>query len=640
MTLLESVRNPGDVKRLDVVALTQFAAEIRTFLVDKVSRTGGHLGPNLGAVELTLAVHRVFDSPQDPVLFDTGHQAYVHKIVTGRAEGFDRLRKRGGLSGYPCRAESEHDWVESSHASAALSYADGLAKAFAHAGTHRHVVVVVGDGALTGGMCWEALNNIAAGRDRPVVIVVNDNGRSYSPTIGGLADRLSTLRLQPGYEWVLRSGKQALQRTPVVGPAIYAGLHAAKRGLKDALAPQVLFEDLGLKYLGPVDGHDLQAMEAALRRAKDFGGPVIVHAVTRKGNGYLPAENDAAELMHQVKIMDPATGAPIAPAGTSWTSVFTEELIKLAGVREDLVAITAAMPGPTGLAVFAERFPDRCFDVGIAEQHAVTSAAGLALGGLHPVVALYSTFLNRAFDQLLMDVALLGAPVTITLDRAGITGDDGASHNGMWDLSVLGIVPGIRVAAPRDAGTLREELAEAVAVDDGPTAVRFPKGAVIESVPALQRVDGVDVLARPGPTGGNDVLLVGVGAFARLAVAAAQRLTDQGIGVTVVDPRWVLPVPEVLVRMAARHRLVVSLEDGGRHGGFGWSLAAALRDAELDVPLRDLAIPQRFLDHGSRDEVLADLGLTAQDVSRAVTGWAAGLIGSTGEPAAVEVPGA
>ena len=640
MTLLESVRSPADLKRLDAASVTRLASEIRTFLVQKVSRTGGHLGPNLGAVELTLAVHRVFDSPRDPVLFDTGHQAYVHKIVTGRAPGFDRLRKRGGLSGYPCRAESEHDWVESSHASAALSYADGLAKAFAYAGRRRHVVVVVGDGALTGGMCWEALNNIAAGKDRPVIIVVNDNGRSYSPTIGGFADHLSSLRLQPGYELVLQTGKQALQRTPLVGRAIYAGLHAAKRGLKDALAPQVLFEDLGLKYLGPVDGHDVRALESALRRAKDFGGPVIVHAVTRKGNGYAPAENDAAELMHQVKVMDPETGAPIAPAGTSWTSVFTEELIKLAGERADLVAITAAMPGPTGLATFAKRFPDRCFDVGIAEQHAVTSAAGLALGGLHPVVALYSTFLNRAFDQLLMDVALLEAPVTITLDRAGITGDDGASHNGMWDLSVLGIVPGIRVAAPRDAGSLREELAEAVAVDDGPTALRFPKGPVIEAVPALHRVEGVDVLARPAVGDGDDVLLVGVGAFAALAVAAARRLAAQGIGVTVVDPRWVLPVPEVLVRMAARHRLVVSVEDGGRHGGFGWSLAAALRDAEVDVPFRDLGIPQRFLAHGLRDEVLAELGLTAQDIARAVTGWAAELIRSVGEAPTVQTPGA
>jgi 1-deoxy-D-xylulose-5-phosphate synthase len=640
VTLLESVHSPADLKRLDAPSLTRLALEIRTFLVQKVSRTGGHLGPNLGAVELTLAVHRVFDSPRDPVLFDTGHQAYVHKIVTGRAAGFDQLRKRGGLSGYPCRAESEHDWVESSHASAALSYADGLAKAFSQLRSQRHVVVVVGDGALTGGMCWEALNNIAAGKDRSVIIVVNDNGRSYSPTIGGFAEHLSSLRLQPGYEFVLQTGKQALQRTPVVGRAIYAGLHAAKRGLKDALAPQVLFEDLGLKYLGPVDGHDLRALESALRRAKDFGGPVIVHAVTRKGNGYPPAENDAAELMHQVKVMDPETGAPIAPAGTSWTSVFTEELIKLAGERADLVAITAAMPGPTGLTAFAKRFPDRCFDVGIAEQHAVTSAAGLALGGFHPVVALYSTFLNRAFDQLLMDVALLSAPVTITLDRAGVTGDDGASHNGMWDLSVLGIVPGIRVAAPRDAGSLREELTEAVAVNDGPTALRFPKGPVIESVPAMARIEEVDVLARPAAGDGDDVLLVGVGAFAALAVAAAGRLADQGIGVTVVDPRWVLPVPEILVRMAGRHRLVVSVEDGGRHGGFGWSLAAALRDAEVDVPFRDLGIPQRFLAHGLRDEVLADLGLTAQDVARAVTGWAAELIRSISETPAVQTPGA
>jgi 1-deoxy-D-xylulose-5-phosphate synthase len=644
LTLLQSVRSPQDIKRLDAAALARLAAEIRAFLVEKVSRTGGHLGPNLGAVELTLAIHRVFDSPHDPVIFDTGHQAYVHKIVTGRAGGFDRLRKRGGLSGYPCRAESEHDWVESSHASAALSYADGLAKAFAlsrpGSATARHVVVVVGDGALTGGMCWEALNNIAAAKDRSVIIVVNDNGRSYSPTIGGFAEHLSMLRLQPGYERVLQTGKQALQRTPVVGRAIYAGLHAAKRGLKDALAPQVLFEDLGLKYLGPVDGHDLRAMESALGRAKDFGGPVIVHAVTRKGNGYPPAENDAAELMHQVKVMDPETGVPLAPAGVSWTSVFTEELIRLAEERADLVAITAAMPGPTGLAAFAQRFPDRCYDVGIAEQHAVTSAAGLALGGFHPVVSLYSTFLNRAFDQLLMDVALLNVPVTLTLDRAGVTGDDGASHNGMWDLSVLGIVPGIRVAAPRDAATLREELAEAVAVTDGPTAVRFPKGPVIETVPAVARIDGMDVLARPAAGEGDHVLLVGVGAFAALAVAAAGRLADQGIGVTVVDPRWVLPVPQALVRMAAGHGLVVSVEDSGRHGGFGWSLAAALRDAEIDVPFRDLGLPQRFLTHGSRDEVLADLGLTAQDIARAVTGWAAGMIRSAGAPDAVETPGA
>jgi len=627
VALLQTLRTPEDVKRLDQDELVRLCGEIRAFLVAKVSRTGGHLGPNLGAVELTLAVHRVFDSPHDPVIFDTGHQAYVHKIVTGRAEGFDRLRERHGLSGYPSRAESAHDWVESSHASAALSYADGLAKAFALDGSRRHVVAVVGDGALTGGMCWEALNNIAAGPDRSVVIVVNDNGRSYSPTIGGLAEHLAALRLQPGYERVLDRGRQALTRMPVVGRAIYAGLHAAKRGLKDALSPQILFEDLGLKYFGPVDGHDLPTMEAALRRAKAFGGPVIVHAVTRKGHGYPPAENDADMLMHQVKVMDPETGQALGTAGTSWTSVFSDELVRLGQRRADLVAITAAMPGPTGLAAFAEAFPDRCYDVGIAEQHALTSAAGLAMGGLHPVVAVYSTFLNRAFDQLLMDVGLHRAPVTLALDRSGITGPDGASHNGMWDLSVLGIVPGVRVAAPRDADTLREELAEAIAVDDGPTAVRFPTGAVPDPIPALERVGGLDVLRRPARADGDDVLLVGVGAFAALAVEAADRLADQGIGVTVVDPRWVLPVPEALIPLAAAHRLVVTVEDSGRHGGFGWALAAALRDADVATPLRDLGVPQRFLDHGTRAEVLADLGLTAQDIARRVTEWAVGRLG-------------
>lgn len=635
MSLLHTVRTPEDVKRLDAGDLTALSAEIRDFLVDRVSRTGGHLGPNLGTVELTLALHRVFDSPHDPLVFDTGHQAYVHKILTGRADGFDRLRKQGGLSGYPSRAESEHDWVESSHASAALSYADGLAKAFAIDESRRHVVAVVGDGALTGGMCWEALNNIAAGQGRSLVIVVNDNGRSYSPTIGGLADHLSTLRLQPAYERALRNGKHALEHTPVVGRALYAGLHAAKRGLKDALVPQILFEDLGLKYLGPVDGHEMEAMESALRRAKDFGGPVIVHAVTRKGNGYAPAENDADMLMHQVKTMDPQTGRALASSGTTWTSVFADELVRLGGQRDDLVAITAAMPGPTGLAKFAAAYPGRCYDVGIAEQHAMTSAAGLAMGGKHPVVAVYSTFLNRAFDQLVMDVGLHRAPVTLALDRSGVTGPDGASHNGMWDLSVLGIVPGMQVAAPRDADMLREELAEAVAVDSGPTAVRYPTGTVPDPVPALERVCGVDVLRRPGAGEGDDVLLVGIGAFAELAIGSAERLADQGIGVTVVDPRWIAPVPDVLVRMAATHRLVVTVEDNGRHGGFGWSMAAALRDAEVDTPLRDLGIPQRYLDHGSRSEVLAGVGLTAQDVARRVTGWAAGLIGTAGDGAAI-----
>jgi 1-deoxy-D-xylulose-5-phosphate synthase len=638
VTVLRSVRGPADLKRLAPHELPTLAAEIRRELVASVSRTGGHLGPNLGVVELTIALHRVFDSPRDTLIWDTGHQAYVHKMLTGRQDGWDALKKTGGLSGYPSRAESEHDHVENSHASTSLSWADGVARAYALTGQQRHVVAVIGDGALTGGMAWEALNNIAAGKDRNVVIVVNDNGRSYAPTIGGLADRLASLRLQPGYERVLEAGKQALARTPLVGGPLYLGLHALKAGVKDALSPQELFSDLGLKYFGPVDGHDVVAMESALRRARHFGGPVIVHAVTRKGNGYPPAENDEAEQMHSPSAFDPETGRPTGPPSVGWTSVFSDELLAIGARRPDVVAITAAMLGPTGLAPFARAFPERCIDVGIAEQHALTSAAGLAAGGLHPVVALYSTFLNRAFDQLLMDVALHDKGVTLVLDRAGVTGNDGPSHNGMWDLSLLGIVPGMRVAAPRDAAPLREELGEAVAVDDAPTAIRFPKGSVIESVPALRRVDGVDVLHEPG-AGARDepsVLLVCAGAFGELGVAVAQRLERQGVPVTVVDPRWVLPVPEALVGLARAHRLVVTVTDCGRHGGFGSALALLLRDAECDVPLRDLAIPQRFLDHGSRADVLAAAGLTAQDVARRVTEWAAALPGEAGgvvEPA-------
>jgi len=632
VTVLRSVRGPADLKRLGADQLPALAAEIREELVASVSRTGGHLGPNLGVVELTIALHRVFDSPRDTLIWDTGHQAYVHKMLTGRHDGWESLKKTGGLSGYPCRAESEHDHVENSHASTSLSWADGLARGYALTGQERHVVAVIGDGALTGGMAWEALNNIAAGRrpgadgmaakDRNVVIVVNDNGRSYAPTIGGVADRLATLRLQPGYERVLEAGKQALSRTPVVGAPIYAGLHALKAGVKDALSPQALFSDLGLKYFGPVDGHDIAAMESALRRARHFGGPVIVHAVTQKGRGYPPAENDEAEQMHSPAAFDPETGLPTGPPSVGWTSVFAEELVALGARRPEIVAITAAMLGPTGLAPFQRAFPDRCIDVGIAEQHALTSAAGLATSGLHPVVALYSTFLNRAFDQLLMDVALHGKGVTLVLDRAGVTGNDGPSHNGMWDLSLLGVVPGMRVAAPRDIGTLREELAEAVAVEDGPTAIRFPKGAVIESVPALRRVGGVDVL-HESAADEPSVLLVCAGAFGELGVAAARRLEQQGVSVSVVDPRWVLPVPGALVDLARDHRLVVTVSDCGRHGGFGSAVAAALRDAECDVPLRDLALPQRFLDHGSRADVLHAAGLTVQDVARRVTEWAA-----------------
>ncbi|BBX70743.1 1-deoxy-D-xylulose-5-phosphate synthase [Mycolicibacterium psychrotolerans] len=623
--MLEQIRGPADLQHLSQAQVDALAREIRDFLIHKVAATGGHLGPNLGVVELTLALHRVFDSPHDPILFDTGHQAYVHKMLTGRCQDFETLRKKDGLSGYPSREESEHDWVESSHASSSLSYADGLAKAFELSGhRNRHVVAVVGDGALTGGMCWEALNNIAASK-RPIVIVVNDNGRSYAPTIGGFAEHLAGLRLQPGYERVLEEGRKAVRGLPVIGEFCYQCMHSVKAGIKDALSPQVMFTDLGLKYVGPIDGHDEHAVESALRHARAFNAPVVVHVVTRKGMGYAPAENDEDDQMHACGVIDPETGLATTVPGPGWTSAFSDSLIQLAAKRRDVVAITAAMPGPTGLSAFRLRYPDRFFDVGIAEQHAITSAAGLAMGGMHPVVAVYSTFLNRAFDQVMMDVALHKLPVTIVLDRSGVTGPDGASHNGMWDLSILGVVPGMRVAAPRDGARLREELAEALDVNDGPTAIRFPKGDVGEDISAIERRDGVDVLALPADGLSDDVLVIAVGPFAAMALAIAERLRNQGIGVTVVDPRWVLPVPTALHGLAARHKLVVTLEDNGVHGGVGSAVSSALRRAEIDVPCRDAALPQEFFAHASRGEVLTSVGLTERNIARQITGWVAAL---------------
>ena len=616
MGLLDSIRDPRDVRALDPEQLPELALEIRSFLVEKVSATGGHLGPNLGVVELTIALHRVFRSPEDVIVWDTGHQAYVHKILTGRAAGFDQLRQRGGMSGYPSREESIHDVIENSHASTALSYADGLAKAWEQRGLldKHHVVAVIGDGALTGGMAWEALNNIAAS-ERPLVIVVNDNARSYSPTIGGLAHHLATLRTTRGYEKFMNWGKRTLLRTPVVGDPIYGALHGMKKGVKDVVAPQGMFEDLGLKYIGPVDGHDEQEMEFALTRAKAYEGPVIVHAITHKGRGYEPAENDEADRFHGVGIIDPDTGRPLNAGGPSWTAAFADELVRIGRERSDIVAITAAMLGPTGLDRFSEEFPDRTYDVGIAEQHAVTSAAGMAYGGLHPVVALYATFLNRAFDQVLMDCALHRAGVTFVLDRAGITGDDGASHNGMWDMAILQMVPGLRMAAPRDEATLRDELREAVEVSDAPTVVRFPKGALGPTVPALRREIGYDVIAESGRP---DVVIVSVGAFASLCIDVAERLKAQGFGVVVVDPRWVKPLPASLLTLVAPARLVVVVEDGVRTGGIGAAMGQLMRDASIAAPLCNFGVPERFLDHGKRAEVLAECGLTAQDISRAV----------------------
>jgi 1-deoxy-D-xylulose-5-phosphate synthase len=624
VALLETIGGPEDLKQLDPAELEPLALEIRDFLVTSVARTGGHLGPNLGAVELTIALHRVFDSPRDRILWDTGHQAYVHKILTGRQGDFATLRQQGGLSGYPNRRESEHDVIENSHASTALSYADGLAKAWQLRGLlpERHVVAVVGDGALTGGMAWEALNNISAAKDRPLIIVVNDNERSYSPTIGGLANHLATLRVTRGYERFLEWGKQVLGRTPVLGQPLYETLHGVKKGLKDIVAPQGLFEDLGLKYLGPVDGHDVGAVETALRQAKQYHGPVIVHCITAKGLGYGPAEGDEADRFHTVSVIDPVTGQPTSAAPRDWTGVFSDEMVRIADERSDIVGITAAMLHPVGLDAMARRHPDRVFDVGIAEQHAVTSAAGLALGGLHPVVAIYATFLNRAFDQLLMDVALHRAGVTFVLDRAGVTGPDGPSHHGMWDMSILHLVPGLRLAAPRDAATLVQALREAIEVDDAPTVVRFPRGPVGEDVPAVETEAGLDVLRR---TGDDDVLLVSVGPLAGVCLEVADRLTDQGLGVTVVDPRWVKPVNPALVSLAARHRLVVTVEDNGRVGGAGAALAQTLVDADVPTPVRVAGIPPRFLDHGSRSQVLAAAGLAAQDLAREVVSWASRL---------------
>jgi 1-deoxy-D-xylulose-5-phosphate synthase len=633
--MLDGIQSPHDLRAIPVDRLAELAAEIRRFLVAKVAATGGHLGPNLGVVELSIALHRVFHSPDDAIIWDTGHQAYVHKVLTGRAGDFDSLRREGGLSGYPSRAESQHDIVENSHASTALSYADGLAKAWERRGLlgSRHVVAVIGDGALTGGMAWEALNNIAAS-DRPIVIVVNDNERSYSPTIGGLAHHLATLRTTRGYERFMSWGKGVLQKTPVVGRPVYDALHGVKKGVKDVVAPQGMFEDLGLKYIGPVDGHDEQELEFALSRARDFNHPVIVHTITTKGRGYAPAENDEADRFHGVGVIDPDTGQPLTESGPTWTSVFADEMVRVGHDDRNVVAITAAMLGPTGLERFAASFPERTYDVGIAEQHAATSAAGLAFGGLHPVVAVYATFLNRAFDQVMMDCALHRAGVTFVLDRAGVTGDDGASHNGMWDMAMLGVVPGLHLAAPRDEQTLRRSLREAVAIDDAPTVVRFPKGALGPPIVALRTDEDLDVLAEStfGPV---DVLIVAVGAFAGLGIEVSSRLNDQGISTRVVDPRWVLPVPDTVVSFVANATRVVVIEDGVRTGGIGSAISTVLQDAGVFVPLRVFGVPRAFLDQGRRAQILDRTGLTDRQISRDIVEWVAS-DPTDGAPASVQ----
>ena len=617
--MIESIKSPEDIRGLSNEALIKLAAEIRSFLIEKVSKSGGHLGPNLGVVELTMAIHRTFDSPRDVILFDTGHQSYVHKILTGRSDQFESLRRRGGIAGYPNRGESDHDVIENSHASTALSWGDGISRGFWLTGQKdRSVVVVVGDGALTGGMSWEALNNIAAAKERNLILVVNDNERSYSPTIGGVATYLSTLRLTQGYERFLDWGKEVLHKTPVVGTPIYDTLHGIKKGIKDIIAPQGMFEDLGLKYLGPIDGHDFLALERALTQAKQFGEPVLLHVITEKGRGHKPAIADEAEKFHAVGVVDPLTGQPLAKSALSWTKVFSEELVEIGRERSDIVAITAAMLGPTGLDKFADAFPERTIDVGIAEQHAVTSAAGMAFAGLHPVVAIYSTFLSRAFDQLLLDVALHKAGVTFVLDRAGITGDDGPSHHGIWDMALTGIIPSLSLAAPRDGARLREVLREAVDISDAPSVIRFPKGPVSADIPAFERRDGIDVLYRGESA---DVLLISVGAMATMAVEAASQAYREGVGVTVIDPRWVKPLPSSLITLADRYKSVVVVEDGIAHGGIASALSEMFRTAGLTTPIHSIGVPLTFIEHSSRAEILSDLGMTAQNIAREIVEW-------------------
>lgn len=641
MPILPSISGPRDLDRLSEGQLVELAAEIREFLVENVSRTGGHLGPNLGVVELTIALHRVFSSPDDPFIFDTGHQSYVHKLLTGRQD-FSSLRVRGGLAGYPQRAESPHDVVESSHASSSLSWADGVSRALTATGrADRHVVAVVGDGSLTGGMTWEALNNISDDNDRNLVIVVNDNGRSYAPTIGGMSRYLNRVRTAAAYKQLHHKSDRLFRAFGPVGRAVFRGVRGGTHGFLSRFTNnEALYSNLDIKYLGPVDGHDLPALLETLELAKSFGAPVIVHAITQKGRGYQPARDDEADQFHAVGRIDPLTGETLASGGQGWTDVFSDALVAVGERRDDVIAMTAAMLRPTGLAPFAERFPDRVYDVGIAEQHAVASAAGLAFGGLHPVVAVYATFMGRAFDQVLMDVALHRAGVTFVLDRAGVTGPDGPSHHGMWDLAMLQIVPHIRIAAPRDGARLAEALDEAVAVEDAPTVIRFPKGDVSPDLPAIERLsDGVDVLAR-GES--DDVLIVAIGPFAALAMDVAERLRAQGIGATVIDPRWAIPVQPSIVELAGRHRLVITLEDGIRVGGIGTRVRQVLREAGIDTAVDELGLPDEFIGHASRDQILADAGLTAskiaQDVVSQVLGTRIPVARNAGETGTIDIP--
>lgn len=614
--MLKSVTSPDDLRRLKQPELESLAAEIRTFLIDRVSRTGGHLSPNLGVVELTIALHRVFHSPADAIVWDTGHQAYVHKLLTGRAEAFDTLRQPGGLSGYPSRAESPHDVIENSHASTSLSYALGLAEGRLRSGTPGHVVAVIGDGALTGGMAWEALNQIAHLQPPNLVLVLNDNGRSYAPTVGGLARHLAQLQIDPRYERLKGEVSQALKHLPAVGSRADQAAFRLKESMKQLLQPNTVFDSLGLKYAGPVDGHDIRALEDLLRRAKRLHAPIVLHAVTEKGRGYGPAIDDEIDRLHAVSALsDPLTGRPRSTELT-YTDVFGEALLAAAARNPDVVAITAAMGSSTGLLPFAQEFPERFFDVGICEQHAVTFAAGMALAGKRPVVCIYSTFLQRAFDQMITDVAMQRLPVVFILDRAGVTGPDGSSHHGIFDLSYLRLIPNLKVAAASDATELCALLATALAAD-GPIAIRYPRG----TVPASP-----DLPVEPIPVGrweelrrGREACLLATGRMVEVALVAADQLAVEGISCGVVNARWLKPMdPRLVSEWAQRYPLLVTAEDNVGAGGFGAGVLEALAPHGLAGKVRLAALPDRFLPQGRQAALLSDHWLDPDGLARHV----------------------
>jgi 1-deoxy-D-xylulose-5-phosphate synthase len=639
---LHDIDQPADLRALTYPELDDLAGEIRDFVVQAVAETGGHLGSNLGAVELTLALHRVFDSPTDAILWDTGHQAYVHKIVTGRQAQFHQLRQAGGLSGYPSREESVHDLVENSHASTSLSYAYGLAVARdAGANQRRHIVTVIGDGSMTGGMAYEALNNLGHSRQR-VIIVLNDNGRSYAPTISNLTatptalDRsiadhpslperiteklshsLTSIRMNPVYVRRQRRIEAFLRDLPYVGPQAEKSVDAFKAAVREFLQPPSFFEALGIRYVGPIDGHDIEQLEITLANAVELSaeGPILVHVLTEKGRGYPPAEDDDEKHLHDAPVFDPAVGPPKA-VPTGYTQAFADAIIKEAEENPLIVAITAAMPGPTGLIPFEARFPKRFFDVGIAEQHAVTGAAGMAMGGLRPIVALYSTFLNRGWDQVVYDVALHRLPVIFCLDRAGITGDDGPSHHGVYDMVLMSKVPGMRVLAPSSAQELQVMLHDAVRLaDEGPVVIRYPKG--VANVVGEHEV-GVGLLARRLQEGDGTVAVLAIGKLVASAMKAAKLLEEQGIRATVWDVRCCAPLDEAMIVDAARHGAVVTCEDGIRDGGIGMTMATRIHSIRTDVPVTVLGVPTQFIPQGKPERILARLGLDTDGLVAAV----------------------